>query len=113
MFDMNKLVVGLTDFEKRAITGTEVLAKSGASKMETYAKTERKWTDRTSRARQGLNCTVSTYYDGFRLTMAHSVDYGVALEYWYQKRYAIIMPTIEAIGEKEVLPSFKNFISKI
>lgn len=63
--------------------------------LETDAKNNASWTDRTGNARQGLNgfaedvsATVVEIY------LAHKMDYGVWLE--LKKRYAIILPTIES-----------------
>lgn len=65
--------------------------------LETEAKNNAPWNDRTGNARQGLNgfaedvsATIVEIY------LAHKMDYGVWLELKNSGRYAIILPTIEA-----------------
>lgn len=109
----------------RKKAGFLALLKNWAGVLETYAKTNRPWTDRTAHARQGLNADAEDI-DGknYVLYLAHGVEYGVFLEegtkpheirprnkkalYWPgashpvkrvkhpgSRPYAIIIPTID------------------
>lgn len=71
---------------------------SGAAQIEAYAQGNAPWADITGAARQGL--TASVYEDGGEivLELAHSVDYGYWLEVIQGGNFAIIMPTLEALG---------------
>ena len=73
---------------------------SKTGEFENYMKSHAPWTDRTGNARRGLKATVSQSKKKFVTTMelSHSVYYGIYLEYYYGKRYAIIEPTIRVKG---------------
>lgn len=66
-----------------------------ASRVETFARTARPWTDRTNAARAGL--TAKAVMQGTRLViyLFHSVYYGVFLELKNSGRYAIIMRALQ------------------
>ena len=68
-----------------------------APQMETDAKHEAKWTDRTGNARQSLNGRVWQENNGNTtiIQLAHGVFYGKHLELHYQGRYAIILPILQ------------------
>ena len=72
----------------------------GAEDLETYAKLTAPWADRTGMARAGLQADV--YLDGGEIVIAlsHSVDYGLWLELIQDGAYAVILPTIEALGPR-------------
>lgn len=83
-----------------------------AKKLEGFAKQKAPWTDRTGRARQSLNASVSTIPNGYRITLAHGVDYGLWLEMAHERRFAVVMPAIEQQGPK-IIESFQNFMSRL
>ena len=90
-----------------------VVAESGAQKMEQYAKKNRKWTDRTGRARQSLNGSAFRIDNGYRIQIAHGVYYGVYLEYAHERKYAILERTITKVGMEQIMPAFHNFLDAI
>jgi hypothetical protein len=68
-------------------------------KVESYARTNAPWTDRTGNARNGLRAVPfheSPIAHG--ITLFHSVPYGIWLEVRHEGRYAIINKTIESQG---------------
>ncbi|MBL8162459.1 MAG: hypothetical protein JNJ61_10775 [Anaerolineae bacterium] len=65
--------------------------------IETYAKQNAPWTDRTANARQSLHADVEVIAgQAVILYLSHGVSYGIYLEVAFAGRYAIIWPTIEA-----------------
>jgi len=65
--------------------------------VESFAKQNAKWTDRTSNARQSLHSWVDQLsQDVVALYLSHGMWYGVFLEAKYAGRYAIIWPTLQA-----------------
>ena len=101
-FDASDLLKGLADREIKTRAALGVYGDTVAKKMETYAKTNRPWTDRSSRARQSLNSDSYWVGDILRVELAHGVDYGIYLEFCNEKRYAIIKPTIDAISPQAI-----------
>ena len=88
--DVSKVLKGITDFDDAFDKALMVFAQSGAQKMEQYAKKNRKWTDRTGRARQSLKGSAFRIENGYRIQIAHGVYYGVYLEYAHERKYAIL-----------------------
>lgn len=71
---------------------------AGAMEVEAYAKSNAPWSDITGAARNGLTASVSFDLDEVVLTLEHTVDHGYWLELIQDGRFAIIMPTLEALG---------------
>ena len=57
------------------------------------------WTDRSGNARAGLFAKASFYDNAFELLLAHSVYYGIFLEVANSGKYAIILPTVQHMGD--------------
>lgn len=89
-----------------------MFCETAAKDFEAYAKEHRPWTDRTSQARQRLRGYVEKTEKGYRIIVAHGVDYGIMLELAREKKYAILEPTIR-LKSSEVLKSFKSLLSKL
>lgn len=113
-WDMNieNLKQGIAAVDKRAQAAVEMYAKNQAKRLESHAKQDAPWTDRTGMARKSLNATTSKTSTGIRITLAHGVDYGMWLELANEKRFAIIKPTIELRGN-EVLEGYANLLDKM
>ena len=111
--DVSKVLKGITDFDDAFDKALMVFAHSGAQKMEQYAKKNRKWTDRTGRARQSLNGSAFRIDNGYRIQIAHGVYYGVYLEYAHERKYAILERTITKVGVEQIMPAFHNFLDAI
>ena len=80
----------------------QMYAETVAKDFETYAKSNRPWNDRTSRARQGLTGYVRKIEKGYRIVIAHTVDYGLFLEMARNKKYAILEPTVRLKGAEAI-----------
>ena len=101
-FDANNLIKGLAEREIKTKASLGLYADTVAKKMETHAKTNKPWTDRTGRAKQSLNSSWKWVGDVARVELSHGVDYGVYLEFCNEKRYAIINPTIDTISPQAI-----------
>lgn len=91
----------------------QMLCNNGAQRMEAYAKRNRPWHDRTGRARQSLKGSWSKEGSGYKVQIAHGVTYGIYLEMKNERRYAILMPTVEKVGYNEIVPSFRNLMDRL
>ena len=111
--DVSKVLKGITDFDDAFDKALMVFAQSGAQKMEQYAKKNRKWTDRTGRARQSLKGSAFRIENGYRIQIAHGVYYGVYLEYAHERKYAILERTITKVGMGQIMPAFHNFLDAV
>ena len=111
--EYNSLLNNMKLFQSKFDAAVSALCDNGAQKMEGYAKRNRPWHDRTARARQSLKGSWSKEGSGYKIQIAHGVTYGVYLEFKNERRYAILMPTVEKVGYGEILPAFKNLVNKV
>jgi hypothetical protein len=87
----------MLEYGQKVQEAVHQVAEYWAPVIETSAKQNAPWTDRTGNARQGLRGFVEDLSaTSVALYLTHSVEYGIYLELNYQGRYAIIMPTLEA-----------------
>ena len=113
-FDTSKLEKGLKAFESKAMAAIEMkVSTQYVPKLRESAQLNARWENRTGEARRRLNSSYETVSNGFNLVLAHGVDYGIWLELANEKRYAIIMDTIEYVGTFDILPDFEKFIDKL
>lgn len=105
--DVKDVLIGLTNLETKMNAAVLMFSNTVAKDFESYAKHNRPWTDRTGRARQGLTGYVETKGPVYRINIAHTVDYGIWLEYARNKKYAILEPTVR-IKSPEVIEAFKG-----
>lgn len=87
-------------------------AQTGAQKFENYAKENRRWKDRTGRARKSLTGYVTKNKDTVRVNIAHGVSYGIYLEMAHEKKYAILDETVKQNSE-EVLEGYKELLEEL
>ena len=110
--NVDNLLNGIAAVDKRAQAAVEMYANHQAKNLESYAKKNAPWTDRTGMARKSLNATTEKRSNGIRITLAHGVDYGLWLELAHEKRFAIVKPTIELRGN-EVLKGYTDLLNKM
>ena len=93
----DKILQRMSEYERKVLEAVVGVADYFTPVIESYAKDNAPWTDRTGNARQSLHAfTQVLARDTVALYLAHGVNYGVFLELAHQGRYAIIMPTLEA-----------------
>ena len=110
--NVDNLLNGIAAVDKKAQAAVEMYAKHQAKNLESYAKKNAPWADRTGMARKSLNATTEKRDNGIRITLAHGVDYGLWLELAHEKRLAIVKPTIELRGN-EVLKGYADLLNKM
>lgn len=111
--DISGMVAGLNKLESKTDAVIRVYAEQCAQKLKDSAQENRRWTDRTGQARQRLRGYVGKISAGYRITLAHGVDYGIWLELANEKKYAIIPQTIEYVGTFEIMPGFKHLLERL
>lgn len=113
-FITNTLTYGINEeFPAKLDKAIMTLLNTEASKMLGEAKRNAPWTDRTGKARQSLGTNVKKEgMTKYVISLSHGVDYGLWLELCRDKRYAIILPTLESYGPR-VINNFSGLMSKI
>jgi len=71
-----------------------------AAEIKAQMQREASWTDRTGKARAGLNAQVEANGAQVALYLSHGVEYGKWLELARGGRYAIVGPTIARVGPR-------------
>ena len=85
-FDASKLIKGLAEREIKTRAALGLYADTVAKKMETHAKSNKPWVDRTGRAKQSLNSSWKWVGDVARVELSHGVYYGIYLELCNEKK---------------------------
>ena len=101
-FDASKLIKGIAEREIKTRAALGLYADTVAKKMETRAKSNKPWVDRTGRAKQSLNSSWKWVGDVARVELSHGVYYGIYLELCNEKKYATIKPTIDTISPQAI-----------
>jgi hypothetical protein len=94
------LFKGLANFEFKTGDGVIDAAQKFAAELVDYARTHAPWEDDTGDARRGLSAEGVADNDEISMYLTHTVEYGIYLEVRNSGRFAIIIPTIEAMGPK-------------
>lgn len=100
--DMSNIAKNMLEKQAKTIAALALYGDSVAKEMESYAKSNRVWTDRTSDARDRLKGDSQNLGTSIRCSISHGVDYGIYLEMCNEGRYRILKPTIDAVGPKAV-----------
>lgn len=111
--DYSQVYTNLSKLQSKFDVAVSLLCENGSQKMEQYAKEHRPWKDQTGNARQRLKGSWAKERKGYVVKIAHGVDYGVWLEFAHERKYAILLPTIEKVGKGEILPAFQNFVGRL
>jgi hypothetical protein len=110
--DFKNLEKGLNLLDDKIDVAFRMFADTSAKKLETSAKENRPWTDRTSSARNRLEGSAYKVSKGYELRLAHGVSYGIWLELANEKNYAIIEPTIR-LKSPEVLSGLEKLMDRL
>jgi hypothetical protein len=97
-YQVNTLSKGIANFEFKTGDGVIEAAEKFAGKLLAYAQDNAPWEDDTGDARRGLFCEGYADNDEVTILLCHTVYYGIYLEVRNGAKFAIIMPTIEALG---------------
>lgn len=111
--DSKEVRAGIQNFSNEALNKVESYLEEQADSLEKFMKKNAPWNDRTGNARRGLVAKVekpkNKYY---RIGLKHSVKYGLYLENYMEKRFAILEPTVRLKGP-EVVKGMKNLLDRL
>lgn len=111
--DIGDLSSGLSKIKDKTDLAVRILAVQGGQKLQDFARENRRWTDRTGHARQRLTGGAEAVSNGYRIYLAHGVDYGIWLELAHEKRFSIIPQAIEYVGTFEIMPGFERLMERL
>lgn len=91
---------GLTWFRDAVNSGVQHVVEDVAKEAEAYMKANAPWEDRTTLARSTLSATAYHNKTVSGILLAHGVDYGRWLELRFGGRFAIVIPTMDVMGDR-------------
>ena len=95
--------------EQQVKAAIGLYADTAAKKMEGEAKKNRLWTDRTSHAKNSIQGDFGWKGSNAIITLSGNMDYSVFLELAHEKRYAILVPTIQSFAPG-ILKGYKKVV---
>lgn len=95
--------------EKKIRAAIGVYADTAAKKMEGQAKNKAPWVDRTSNARNSIRGDFGWKGNNAVITLSGNMNYFVFLELAHEKKYAILVPTIQG-NAKEIIDGYKRLV---
>lgn len=111
-YEVDTLSEGIANFAFKTANGMADIAGEFAEELLEYARKNAPWDDRTGDARAGLDYEVSLRNESLEVALFHTVSYGLWLEIRWGGRYAIIIPTVEAMGPR-LFDRMNNMLSEI
>lgn len=84
-------------------------ADTAAKKLEAEGKRNAPWTDRTSNARNSIQGNSRWEGEQLVIFLSGNVNYFIYLELAMEKKYSILVPTIEK-NANEILRGFKKLV---
>lgn len=100
--DMRNIAKNIIEKQTKTLAALKVYGDSVSKQMESYAKSNRPWQDRTGHARESLKGDSEFMGHKVRCNISHGVSYGIYLEMCNERRYAILEPTIKAVSPKAI-----------
>lgn len=112
--ELSELDYNLKNFDRRARKAIQASMDYQAAKSETWMRTNARWTDRTTNARNGLFAVVDNGLgeDSWLLVLSHSVSYGIWLEVANSGKYAIVRPAFLK-AHKELMTRLSNLFERM
>lgn len=95
--------------ENKVRAAIGLLADTAAKKMEGEAKDNASWTDRTSNARNNIRGEFGWKGKKAVITLSGNMGYSKWLELAHEKKYAILVPTIQR-NAPEVLRAYRKLV---
>lgn len=107
--DVSQVTSNMEGFMDRLKAGLEVMGNTVGRNMQSYARANKPWTNRTYSARNGLESKVEWTSDTLLdISVFHTVDYGIWLELAHGEKYAILQEARDS-----QIQTFKNMIQAL
>lgn len=110
-FDIESVLTGLAEFELKSKAAIGLYADTASKKLESNAKQNANWIDRTGQARQTIQGGKEWEGDKCNVYVAGNTDYFPFLELCKDKQYAILQPTVNKLSP-EILKGMSNLLGR-
>lgn len=95
--------------EKKVRASIGVYADTAAKKMEGEAKRDGPWIDRTTNARNSIQGNSGWQGNKAVITLSGNMDYSPYLELAREKKYAVLVPTIQR-NAPDIINGYKKVV---
>lgn len=114
MFDIKQNVLYniVSGIKKQADYALDAVCEAGAERMESYAKTNAPWTDRTGNARRTLEGFSEVEGHNRYIGVCGNMDYSPSLEMLHGKKYAILYPAVQ-VETSDLLMRLANTVIEV
>lgn len=109
VWESDTLTPGLKEFHDKFEDRLTTFTAYQADKVQSYARTNAPWTDRTGNARGGLFAKAHSNAGNHTIVLYHTVPYGIWLEVRFSGRFAVIRPTIQKEGRR-IMADLRTFM---
>lgn len=111
-WDTKNVLNKLNSIQQKTRASLQIIADSAVKAMESYAKTNARWTDRTGNARQRLKGSTRWDEKALIAAISHNVDYGMWLELCNEKKYAILEEALNSQAQS-LLDAYQRFLNQL
>lgn len=111
--DISSMMANLVNASAKQDIALRMFAETAAIKLQNEARENARWTDRTGDARKRLTGSSVRVARGFKLILAHGVDYGMWLELAHEKKFSIIPETIDRVGNEQIMPGLYALLERM
>lgn len=106
----DEILQGLTNLEKQTLKALENKMISFAAATTRYARSNRRWQDRTHKAKDTLSTNKIVNNNFIGIVLSHGMYYGVYLE--AKKEYEIIDTTLKAMAPR-IMQGLNNMMGDL
>ena len=110
--DTKAVLKRLEQIQAKTRASLQIIADTAVRAMESHAKSNAKWTDRTGNARQRLKGSTRWEKDALIAAISHNVDYGMWLELCHEKKYAILEEALNSQAQN-LLEAYQRFLNQL
>lgn len=109
--DISQVTNGLYKFKIFTKQRIKSYLQEQGDELVDYMKNTAPWKDRTGNARRGLGAETIDSSNIIGLSLYHTVDYGIYLEYAMELRFAILEPTVRLKGP-DVIKGMQGILNR-
>ena len=110
--DASSVMSNMDLIASKVLSAGKMYGETAGLKMISDAKQSAKWTDRTALSRQTMSNTTLQSGSSTEIVLSGNTDQFKYLELAMEKKYAILMPTINK-WQGQVLTGWANAINKV
>lgn len=105
--DIKGALKGLSEAQLKMRAAAGIYAETAGKKLESTAKKDASWKDRSGQARETIEGGKVWRGDKCEIYLSGNKEYSPCLEFANEKKYAVLYPTVEKLSP-EILKGMRN-----